>query len=326
LLTECRTWYALINALINKLAPQAPTNGLQTIIQNWHKPGDAQKLPWPKDFSRDISPVTCHSHNDYWRTIPLFDALYAGCIGVEADIWFHKDSGDLQVGHDSRSLSADRTLKSLYIDPLIYILENQNQYQPASDKAIGVFEASPNATVVLLLDFKNSPNDLWPLVQTHLDPLRSRGWLTRWNSTTNSRTLGPITVVTTGLAPASFAANSSLQDVFFDAPLDGLKELNNKTAKNAYYASVSMGQAIGKVSHELNSQQLAVIDQQIKQAQDLGLVSRYWDTPSWPVSKRDRIWETLVEHGVGILNVDSLETATRWDWRWCNVAGLTLCR
>jgi hypothetical protein len=32
-------------------------------------------------------PVGCHSHNDYWRRVPLYSALQAGCIGVEADVW-----------------------------------------------------------------------------------------------------------------------------------------------------------------------------------------------------------------------------------------------
>lgn len=29
--------------------------------------------------------------------------------------------------------------------------------------------------------------------------------------------------------------------------------------------------------------------------------------------------------GVGMLNVDDLVSATRWNWDWCVVAGLVLC-
>jgi hypothetical protein len=76
-----------------------------------------------------ITPVPCHSHNDYWRKAPLFDALQAGCTSIEADIWLANDDeggqGDLYVGHSKRSLSKKRTLQSLYIKPLTELLANR---------------------------------------------------------------------------------------------------------------------------------------------------------------------------------------------------------
>lgn len=43
-------------------------------------------------------PTAYHSHNDYWRNVLLFSALYAGCTGVEADVWLLGD--DLYVNHE----------------------------------------------------------------------------------------------------------------------------------------------------------------------------------------------------------------------------------
>jgi len=322
-LTPYSTWFALINALIDRLGPRIPDNGLQKIVQNWHRPGDIQTLSsWPKDFSRDVIPVPCHSHNDYSRKVPLFDALAAGCVSVEGDIWSRNGSDDLLIGHNERSLSSGRTLKSLYIEPLMAILKHQNQGRAATEVA-GVFETAPNTTLVLLLDFKTKDAQTWTMMQKQLQPLRENGWLTRWNSTTGSRESGPVTVVASGDYPFDMITASATQDVFADAPLDGLDQ--RYTAKNSYYASVSMGKAIGKVHHGLSVEQLQVVDKQVKAALERGLVSRYWGTPSWPMSLRNRVWETLVDRGVGVLNVDSLDTATRWDWRWCTVAGLKLC-
>ena len=79
---------------------------------------------WPTDFSADVQPVACHSHNDYWRKEPLFSALEAGCTGVEADVWLFDE--ELFVGHSTQSLSSQRTLRTLYIDPLLSILHAQN--------------------------------------------------------------------------------------------------------------------------------------------------------------------------------------------------------
>jgi hypothetical protein len=83
---------------------------------------------WISDATQDVHPVRCHSHNDYWRTRPLIEAIAAGCPSVEADVWYKDD--DLYVGHREFELRANRTLRSLYIDPLINIIERQNDLAP----------------------------------------------------------------------------------------------------------------------------------------------------------------------------------------------------
>lgn len=57
-----------------------------------------------------------HSHNDYWRKRPLQDALECGFCSVEADIFLVE--GKLLVGHDTHELRPERTLESLYLEPL----------------------------------------------------------------------------------------------------------------------------------------------------------------------------------------------------------------
>ncbi len=57
-----------------------------------------------------------HAHNDYLHDRPLADALDHGFCSVEADIFLVKDV--LLVAHSRSELSADRTLQSLYLDPL----------------------------------------------------------------------------------------------------------------------------------------------------------------------------------------------------------------
>jgi hypothetical protein len=57
-----------------------------------------------------------HAHNDYEHARPLLDALDHGFCSVEADIWLTPHG--LLVGHDRKDLKPDRTLQSLYLDPL----------------------------------------------------------------------------------------------------------------------------------------------------------------------------------------------------------------
>src|SRR5262245_53599684 len=67
--------------------------------------------------TRQVSPLkNAHAHNDYWHKRPLLDALNQGFTSVEADIFLV--DGKLLVGHDILELQPERTLESLYLEPL----------------------------------------------------------------------------------------------------------------------------------------------------------------------------------------------------------------
>ena len=234
-------------------------------------------------------------------------------------------STELRVGHSHASLADDRTLSSLYVDPLVTMLEHLNA-NTASVSPNGIFEVDPNQTVTLLLDFKTNGTEVWPLVNAALEPLRRNNWLRHWDGASNAVVPGPITVVATGHAPFELVtANQTYRDIFFDAPLGELASgLYDST--NSYYASASITKAIGRTwLGYFSKSQVDMLGSQVAQAQAKDLVSRYWDTPAWPVSARDRVWDVLVSSGVGMLNVDDLSGAARWNWDWCVVAGMSLC-
>ncbi|KAH7120437.1 hypothetical protein B0J13DRAFT_567925 [Dactylonectria estremocensis] len=192
---------------------------------------------WIFDATRYVHPVGCHSHNDYWRTVPLIDAIAAGCPSVEADVW-HQD-GDLYVGHREFELRANRTLRSLYIDPLINIIERQNNLPPCDpgkpcgsrwltdERFAGVFSAEPDQPLVLVIDFKTPGESMWRELQTQLKALRDRNMLTYFNGT--AIIPGPVIVVGTGKAPFDdMAASNTYREVFFDAPLELLADMSAK--------------------------------------------------------------------------------------------------
>lgn len=224
----CSGVIQLLN-LIGSLVVHILPDRIHRIVESWGRAGHigAGLSSWPTDFSRDIIPLPCHSHNDYWRRVPLFSAIEVGCIGVEADIWLFDE--DLFVGHSVASLTRNRTLDSLYINPLLDVLSKQNPKMTLlpddGSQPHGVFDTDPEQTLILLIDFKTSGSALWPHVQSALQPLREKNFLTRANST--HITQGPITVVGTGNTPFDLV-NSEVtnphHDVFFDAPLDEMYE------------------------------------------------------------------------------------------------------
>lgn len=78
---------------------------------------------------------------------------------------------------------------------------------------------------------------------------------------------------------------------------------------------MSFGEAIGKPwLGRLSPRQVDLIEGQVAMANAKGLKARYWDTPSWPISLRNHVWDVLEKKGVGMLNVDDLVAATRRDW------------
>ncbi|GAW23183.1 hypothetical protein ANO14919_127330 [Xylariales sp. No.14919] len=314
------------------------------------KPAPATNVStWLSGASRTVIPRACHSHNDYWRKVPLFTALTAGCTGIEADVWLSDDGKDLLVGHDRPSSRSTKTLQSMYIEPLLGILNGRNPTwatDSEDDRAQGIFATQPNTTVVLMIDVKEKPTTVWPLLIEQLEPLRQRQFLTRYEKvhsgdSADIQTLLPAPLIVVGSGELSLDSlvevygNNTFEqyhDTFLDAPLQALPDVSDSQRENttsypvlswehglyrpddSYYASVSFKNTIGSVMLGFSKSQLKKLRAQIRTAQESGLVSRYWDTPSWPINYRDYIWEVLTREGVGMLNVDDVNGATRGLW------------
>ena len=69
-----------------------------------------------QDSQTKVVHPRAHAHNDYLHERPLLDALDNGFCSVEADIFLVE--GELLVAHFLIMTRKDRTLKSLYLDPL----------------------------------------------------------------------------------------------------------------------------------------------------------------------------------------------------------------
>ena len=57
-----------------------------------------------------------HSHNDYLRNAPFWEAFGAGSASIEVDVILQ--NGELMAAHEMESIQPERTLKSLYLEPI----------------------------------------------------------------------------------------------------------------------------------------------------------------------------------------------------------------
>ncbi len=79
---------------------------------------------YAQPFSYTVSNV--HSHNDYEQKIPFRMAYNEGFGSVEADIFLQDN--ELLVGHNVKELRSDRTLTSLYLDPIRDCIEKNHGF------------------------------------------------------------------------------------------------------------------------------------------------------------------------------------------------------
>src|SRR5688500_10395223 len=96
-----------------------------------------------------------HAHNDYEHARPLFDAIDRGFCSVEADVYLV--DGQLLVAHDRKDVKSERTLTSLYLEPL---------RQRVRQNGGRVFHAGPG--IVLLVDVKSEAGSTYAALHLEL--------------------------------------------------------------------------------------------------------------------------------------------------------------
>ncbi|MCA9261730.1 MAG: hypothetical protein KDA61_21080, partial [Planctomycetales bacterium] len=146
-----------------------------------------------------------HSHNDYWHSRPLQDALDAGFHSIEADVFLV--DGKLLVGHAPNELSPDRTLDALYLMPLARRLEadaGQVEKPGHSD------DRRPQLT--LLVDIKTDAEATYSALRDALRPYAK--WLLPPQE--NSLTRPPLRIIVSGNRPYEAIARDTNRLVGID--------------------------------------------------------------------------------------------------------------
>ncbi|KAF8624494.1 hypothetical protein AX17_007122 [Amanita inopinata Kibby_2008] len=299
-----------VSALLSLVAVVASEPGVLVQIRGLEN-SNSPLLKYPTQYTQGIVPKYIHSHNDYWREVPLLTAISNGVASVEADLWLV--NGQLYVGHERQALTPARTFDSLYIQPLLKNLQKQNpqdQFTMNTTTKNGVFDTSPGTTLQLLVDMKTDGTEMLPFVISSLKPLRDNGYLTTFENGTLIQ--GAVTVVGTGNTPLDGIKSLQKRDVFFDAPLTNLTNTTGTTfgPELSPVASTDYETAVGWDGiTEITQEQQHAIQTLVSDANNLGIRARFWDTPGWPVFARENVWRTVLAAGEIWLNADDLGAA-----------------
>jgi glycerophosphoryl diester phosphodiesterase len=229
-----------------------------------------------------------HSHNDYEHQHPLADALSHGFWSVEADVWL--TNGQLLVAHDFAKVSPQRTLRSLYLDPLAAF---------AKTNAALFATAGP---MTLLVDVKSDGTNTWRALRevfrgyTHL--------LTRFENARIQTNF--VTVIISGNRAVPLIASESVRYAAVDGRLPDL-DANPSPALVPLVSDNWTKFFKWKGQGALSSAEREKLRALVTKAHQQGRRIRLWATPDTETS-----WSELLDAGVDLLNTDKLSEAEKF--------------
>lgn len=227
--------------------------------------------------------LQAHAHNDYEHPHPLHDALAQGFCSIEADIWLVE--GQLLVAHDLKQVNAQRTLQSLYLDPLQKRIERNGGQ---------VYRGGLGCT--LLIDIKS---EAVPTYTALREVLRGyAGILTEFTPTeTRPRA---ITVILSGNQPGEIVAAEPIRLVALDGRL---ADLDAPTSPHLIpLISDNWKQHFSwRGSEACSAAERQKLKRLVQGAHEQGRKIRFWGAPDTHAG-----WRELQAAGVDLIGTDNL--------------------
>ncbi|KOU63438.1 hypothetical protein ADK57_21420 [Streptomyces sp. MMG1533] len=231
-----------------------------------------------------------HAHNDYEHPRPLLDALDHRFSSVEADIYLVGDQ--LLVAHDPVDLDPNRTLESLYLDPLAARVRANH----------GSVYRGYRKPLQLLVDIKTEGSSTYLELDRHL-----RRYKHLFTTYAHGRVLpGPVTAVISGDRAARTPMEAqTVRRAFYDgrladlgtsAPASFVPLISDNWTLNFTWLGVG-------AFPDAERQKLRTI---VRTAHSRGQRVRFWATPDLAGPARDALWAELLAAGVDHLNTDDL--------------------
>ena len=233
-------------------------------------------------------PYAAHAHNDYLHERPLFDALENGFRSMEADVYTVGDS--LYVAHDRKDIKPGRTLRALYLEPLMEYF---------SEDRLSIYDST--SPLILLIDIKDHGLTTYKLLDHILNDFRK----ILCQVSPEGYVQGSARVVVSGNRPIEYMMKQTQRSAFVDGRMKDLSEaysyllmplISDRWTK--YFSWRGQGDMPEKERRQLRLY--------VQQAHENGQLIRFWATPDKPGKEREAVWIELVEAGVDLINTDDL--------------------
>jgi alkaline phosphatase len=237
-------------------------------------------IGWLSVVNAQYTTLNAHSHNDYEQKSPFFLAYNARFGSIEADIW--AIDGELFVAHDRNKVSAERTIESLYILPIVKLFK-ENGGKPWKDS---------HATFQLLIDLKTGVEPTLPLLVNKLAKYPDV-----FDPAVNPHA---VRITITGNRPGPDKFRDYPSFIFFDGGLKTRYEPEQLKRVGLY------SENLAALTSWRGTQPVPVIEQKrltqlIDSVHGLHKKIRFWNAPDTPDA-----WKTLMGLKVDYINTDHI--------------------
>ncbi len=235
----------------------------------------SQSIPLPNAFA----------HNDYCHPHPLFDALENGYTNIEADVFL--EDGELIIAHINPFFKSDKTLESLYLQPLAQRIAENN----------GSVYKGYGQPVILMIDIKTGADNTYKALKSLLE--KYSAILSSYDN--GVVTQRAVTIVLSGHKPYRLIKQEKNRLAFIDEDLR--KTSRDTTAANVYklasckYSKVVRWCGKGQFPDSERTRLCAYVSM----AHKYGKKVRLWASPENKI-----VWKELLKCGVDLINTDKL--------------------
>ena len=215
-----------------------------------------------------------HAHNDYLHPIPFYTAFNAGFGSIEADVY--PVNGILLVAHNKKDIHPQRTLKSLYIEPLLNELAKNSRH------------------VKLLIDIKENYELSLQILLKEIEPLKKY-------LVTSKDADKPLTILISGERPPPAEYKNYPSYIFFD---DDLKLHHTQEEwKRVGQVSLSFERYTSwKGENEIDKKDKKLLQHIVDSVHQAGKTIRFWAAPDNETS-----WKLQMKIGVDLIGTDQID-------------------
>lgn len=232
------------------------------------------------------APVLIHSHNDYDRVVPFYQAYAQGVASVESDLYYI--DGKLLVAHNKEDVSDEKSFEALYVEPAVRMFR-QNNGHPYKD---------PSKTLQILVDIKEETEPTMSAIVATLekypDVFATQG----------------VRVVITGNRPAPADFSKYPSWVMYDGDVK-LTYTEEQLKQVALFSCCFTDYAHWNGKGSLVKEQEDKVMEVIGKVHDMGKDIRFWGAPETLTA-----YYTFYNFGIDYFNTDNPEQCAMFFSRW----------